>query len=177
MRIPLFKMPNYRAPLAIRFENLSTYIKEQIALAVKKDSGPPTRSEPNSRNRVEKLQNASDKLQLWASMIASVRSTEFGLVGDVLEAIDVSESVLSEGLHQIFSEIAAHVSEYAHQAERLKLHTANSLICSSEDPSRWDRDLDKLDDMVPSIRREYADLQRTKISKPPPQSIVLCLGE
>lgn len=109
--------PTYRAPLAIQFENLSLYIKNEIAHTVKESPRTRTNSEENGNDRVNNLQNACDKLQLWASMLAFRSSSKDSLVGDVLEAIDVSESDLGERLHRVFSGIAAHVSKYDAKAE------------------------------------------------------------
>lgn len=108
--------PTYRAPLAIRFENLSLYIKHEIAHPVEKTPHTPPNSEENGSDRVKKIQNACDKLQLWASMLTFRHTSKDSLVGDVLEAIDVSEPDLSERLHSVFSGIATHISKYDSKA-------------------------------------------------------------
>ena len=105
--------PTYRAPLAIHFENLSIYIKQKIA-PLRGDTDSSTSSVIKGDNRVRKLRNAYDKLQLWASMLYFRHPSQDkieSLVGDVLEAIDASEPALSEQLHSKFSQIAIHVSK------------------------------------------------------------------
>ena len=109
-RILNFDMtPTYRAPLAIRFENLFAFIKQQIALADEKDAGRQTDSE---MEKVESLRRLSNLLDLWASSLTVRRPTKESLVGDVLEAIDMSDPLLNGKLHRLISDIATHISKY-----------------------------------------------------------------
>ena len=101
--------PTYPTPLAIRFANLLILIKQQVAQAVKQDADRPTNSQVGSSDRVEKLQSLSHKLQLWACRLVVRRPMKERLVGDVLEALEVSNSSLCDELHGIFSAIASHV--------------------------------------------------------------------
>ena len=53
----------------------------------------------------------------------------------------------------------------------------NSLTYFSNDPVGWEQAINNLDDLVPSIRREYADHQQDQTSIIPQQSLLLCFGK
>ena len=101
--------PTYPTPLAIRFANLLTLIKQQVAEAAAQDPDRATDGAVEGSDRVEKLGNLADGLQIWASMLIVRRPTKESLVGDVLEALEVEKSSLCDQLHGVFSDIAERV--------------------------------------------------------------------
>lgn len=101
--------PIYPTPLAIRFANLLILIKQQIALAVTQDADRQENGEVEGSDRVEKLQDLSERLQLWASLLTVRRPRKESLIGDLLEALEVAKSSLCDQLHGIFSDIADRV--------------------------------------------------------------------